>query len=216
MSMGARRRTQYDNPQRLTQVLNQNGTSTLDQHTYTLDSVGNRTQVAEVLAQVGGGSISPTTTYSYDRLYRLLGDGTNTYAYDPVGNRLSWSSTNYSYDRADRITSAGSTTYSVNNNGNVIWRGTDSFSYDQANRLKNLTVGGVTSTYTWDGNGKRVSSTTGGTTTNFVYDVSGKLPMLLTDGTRKYVHGAGWLTRPTWPATFRQWFITTAWDRHAL
>jgi hypothetical protein len=125
MSMGARRRTQYDNPQRLTQVLNQNGTSTLDQHTYTLDSVGNRTQVAEVLAQVGGGSIAPTTTYSYDRLYRLLGDGTNTYTYDPVGNRLSWGATSYTYDRADRIAAAGSTTYAVNVNGNLTGRGAD-------------------------------------------------------------------------------------------
>ncbi len=62
--------------------------TTLDQHTYTLDNVGNRTQLAEVLAQVGGGSISPTTTYGYDHAYRLRTDGTNNYVYDPVGNRL--------------------------------------------------------------------------------------------------------------------------------
>ena len=181
----------YDNSQRLTQVLNQNGTSTLDQHTYTLDSVGNRTQVAEVLAQVGGGSISPTTTYSYDRLYRLLGDGTNTYTYDPVGNRLSWGATSYTYDRADRITAAGSTTYAVNANGNLTGRGADVFAYDQANRLKSATVGGTASTYTFDGDGKRASSTVGSTTRSFVYDVSGKLPLLLTDGTRKYVYRTG-------------------------
>ncbi len=57
----------YDNAQRLTQVLNQEATTTLDQHTYTLDNAGNHTQVAEVLAQVGGGSIrrlpaTPTAT----------------------------------------------------------------------------------------------------------------------------------------------------------
>ena len=143
------------------------------------------------MAQVGGGSISPTTTYSYDRLYRLLGDGTNTYTYDPVGNRLSWGATSYTYDRADRITAAGSTTYAVNANGNLTGRGADVFAYDQANRLKSATVGGTASTYTFDGDGKRASSTVGSTTTSFVYDVSGKLPMVLTDGTRKYVYGVG-------------------------
>jgi YD repeat-containing protein len=63
----------YDNAQRLKQVLNQTATptSTISQHTYTLDAVGNRTQLAETLAQVGGGTFSPTNTYGYDRLYRL-------------------------------------------------------------------------------------------------------------------------------------------------
>ena len=53
-------------------MLNQTATPTIiSKHTYTLDAVGNRTQLAEVLAQVGGGSISPTNTYGYDGLYRL-------------------------------------------------------------------------------------------------------------------------------------------------
>jgi len=37
----------YDNVRRLTQVLNQLGSSTISQHIYTLDAVGNRTQLAE-------------------------------------------------------------------------------------------------------------------------------------------------------------------------
>src|SRR5207248_3329495 len=43
----------YDNALRLTDVWNKNGSATIDRHTYTLDSVGNRTKVAEVLASPG-------------------------------------------------------------------------------------------------------------------------------------------------------------------
>jgi hypothetical protein len=62
----------YDNAQRLSQVLNQQGSTTLDQHTYTLDYVGNRTQLAEVLAQGGSGSVSPTTTYVCEMAFELV------------------------------------------------------------------------------------------------------------------------------------------------
>jgi YD repeat-containing protein len=58
----------HDNAQRLTQVLNQQGTNVISQHTYTLDSVGNRTALAETLAQVGGGSTNNNISYGYDRL----------------------------------------------------------------------------------------------------------------------------------------------------
>jgi RHS repeat-associated protein len=181
----------YDNARRLTQVLNQQGASTLSRHAYTLDAVGNRTQVTETLAQVGGGTTTPTTTYAYDKLYRLTGDGTRTYGYDPVGNRTSSSGTGATYDRADRVQSVGAASYTVDANGNLTARGADSFAYDQANRLKTATVGGSTTTYAWDGDGKRASATTGGTTTNYVYDANRSLPVVLSDGARKYVWGLG-------------------------
>jgi hypothetical protein len=77
------------------------------------------------------------------------GDPPANYAYDPVGNRLSWNTTSYGYDRADRIMSAGATSYAVNFVGNLTARGSDSFVYDQANRLTSATVGGTTSTYVY-------------------------------------------------------------------
>jgi len=120
-----------------------------------------------------------------------------TYTYDPLGNRLTktlnGTLTSYGYDRADRITAAGSTTYSVNANGNETARGPDTLSYDQANRLTSAIVGGVTSTYVYDGDGRRISKTVGGVTTTYVYDVGGSLPIVLDDGSRKYVWGAGGL-----------------------
>jgi YD repeat-containing protein len=126
---------------------------------------------------LAGALVSQTTTYSYDKLYRLTavdapGSGLDTsYSYDPAGNRLSMiriNSTSYSYDRADRITAAGSVSYTVNANGNLTARGSDSFAYDQANRLTSITISGATSTYVYDGDGKRASTTAGGLTTSYV------------------------------------------------
>ena len=73
----------------MSQLLNQNGSRTVSQHAYTLDNVGNRTHLRETPAQVGGDTATSNITYGYDQLYRLTGDGTLTYGYDPVGNRPS-------------------------------------------------------------------------------------------------------------------------------
>ena len=196
---GATTQQRYDNARRLTEIWHQQSGTTIGKHTYTVNAIGNRTQLDEVLAQVGGGSVSQTLTYGYDQLSRLTTattpNDTTTYTYDPVGNRLSrtrgGTTTSYAYDRADRVTSAGGVSYTVNANGNLTARGGDSFGYDQANRLTSVTVGGTTSGYTYDGDGKRTSKTTGGTTTSFVYDVNAGLPVLLDDGSRKYVWGLG-------------------------
>jgi RHS repeat-associated protein len=177
------------------------GGATISRHAYTLDNVGNRTGLEEILPQLGPPRAAlpvASTSYGYDRLYRLITvtpPGISTsYSYDPVGNRLSMvrgSSTAYTYDRADRILTAGATNYTVNANGNTTGRGSDSFSYDQANRLVSATISGATSTYSYDGDGKRTSKTVAMVTTDYVYDVNGGLPVLLDDGARKYVWGLG-------------------------
>ena len=101
----------YDNAERLDQVQHMNGTTAISTQQYTIDAVGNRTQVAE---QVGPNP-STTTTYSYDHLYRLTQEAiTNgaatSYAYDPVGNRTSKSvsgGATTSYDTTSVSASAG-------------------------------------------------------------------------------------------------------------
>jgi len=95
---------------------------------YTLGAAGNRTVVAEL----SGRSVS----YGYDNDYRLLAEtiagdpagnnGTESYIYDAVSNRLTLSSNipslpggnSYTYDNNDRLTSD---TY--DNNGNTISSG---------------------------------------------------------------------------------------------
>ena len=163
------------------------GGNTLSTYTYTLDSVGNRTQV-----QDGSG----TESYTFENLYRLTEvtytytDSTSQYyCYDRVGNRTSMSSaTTYIYDRADRIISTG---YTVNANGNLTNRGSDTFAYDQANRMTSATVGGKVATFSYDGDGRRAAKSYDGLATTYVDDIAGGLPRVLEDGARKYVYGLG-------------------------
>jgi RHS repeat-associated protein len=141
-----------------------------------------------------------TTSYGYDKLYRLTSGGTpgmpNSYAYDPVGNRLALTQgfatpTAYTYDKADRILTVGGQIYTVDNDGNLTAYPSATLAYDQANRLKTFVTGGTTTTYAYDGDSKRASKTVGSTSTSYAYDVNRSLPVVLTDGTLKYVWGNG-------------------------
>lgn len=194
----------YDNAGRLTEVWHRLGMNTISRHKYTMDAVGNRTRLDEVLPQ--NGVVKPedpkrqlTTRYEYDRLYRLTAelapDLNVRYGYDPAGNRLSMTRngvlTNYAYDRADRITGAGGVAYVVDANGNLRERGKERYEYDQANRLINSRVPAPTQ-YIYDGDGKRYKTDAGqGPLDVRVYDVNGPLPLLLEDGRRKFIWGLG-------------------------
>ncbi len=77
----------YDSLSRLLSVLHQTGSSTIDGASYGLDNTRNRTSKTDWLANV-------TSNYTYDQVYELtqVTQGANTtesYSYDPVGNRLS-------------------------------------------------------------------------------------------------------------------------------
>jgi len=70
----------YDNTRRLTDILHEQGVTTIGHYAYTLDPVGNVTGLQD------GAQAS---TYGLDRLYRLTTvsgpDGSRTYGYDPGG-----------------------------------------------------------------------------------------------------------------------------------
>jgi YD repeat-containing protein len=76
----------YDTLSRLLSVNHVSGRSTLDGVTYTVDAAGNR-----LTRTPSSGSAS---TFTYDSLYQLTkvvqgkSTTTETYSYDPVGNRL--------------------------------------------------------------------------------------------------------------------------------
>ncbi len=67
----------YDNALRLTQVRNQQGSSTISSHSYSLDAVGNRTRLDE---EAGAGA---SWAWGND-FYGQLGDGTATARFGPV------------------------------------------------------------------------------------------------------------------------------------
>ncbi|HLG95951.1 MAG TPA: RHS repeat-associated core domain-containing protein [Bryobacteraceae bacterium] len=198
----------YDAANRLLQIMNRSASQVLSSFAYTLDSVGNRSQVTS--------AASGTTKYGYDALYRLTSwaapSGQITqYTYDPVGNRLSMVSsagtTAYSYDAADRILAAGATTYGYDHNGNQTTKTTGTttvtFAYDPLNRLISATGGGVSSQYRYDGDGNRVSQIVPAGTYQYVNDTATSLAVALgetgPDGSIDYLYGSG-LISETSPA----------------
>ena len=162
----------YNSLNRLTNLSVANATGDLAAYTYTLAPAGNRLSVAEL----NGRQVS----YTYDALYRLTGEsisgdpaannGTVTYTYDAVGNRLSRNSTlaaipstTQNYDANDRLTNS-----SYDNNGNTTASGGNAYGYDMENRLTSLNGGAAT--FVYDGDGNRVAKTVGGVTTKYLVD----------------------------------------------
>jgi len=197
----------YDNADRLLTVLNRNGGTAISSYTYTLDAVGNRTQVVDT---------SGTSTYTYDGLYRLTGvtypnSDTQSYTYDAMGNRLTkvhnGTTTSYTYDDLDEMTAAGGVTHTYDNNGSQTAAGSNSWSWDAANRLTSATIGGVSSSYTYNGAGVRTSRTVGGTTIGYTWDLTGSLPNVLQDSNgNKYVYGLDLISQ-TDSSAAQQYFL---------
>jgi len=174
----------YDAANRLTGLINTSTVSgTIASFSYTLDKVGNRIRVVDT---------EGTTTYEYDKLYRLTAvtypDATSAaYQYDPMGNRTVMTTTlgvtAYTYDAADRLLSAGPITFTWNADGNMLSKGSMAFTYDAANRLTQVISGTTTVGFVYDGDGRRASKTVNGTTTEYIYDTIAGLAYVLTEQT---------------------------------
>jgi RHS repeat-associated protein len=161
----------YDSVSHLLSVLHQAGSTTLDGASYSYDYAGNRVSKTNHLNNVTEG-------YSYDAIYELTqvvkgGSTSETYSYDPVGNRLSSLTVpSYSYDPSNELTSSSAGSYTYDANGNTLTDASGrSFTWDFENRLISAIVPGTgTVTFKYDPFGRRVqkSSTLG--TTNYLYD----------------------------------------------
>jgi YD repeat-containing protein len=165
----------YDNLSHLLSVTHANGGTTLDGEIYTLDNAGNRTAKDDLYAGV-------TTNYSYDSIYELLSatqsnTTTESYTYDPVGNRLSnLTSSGWSYNTSNELTSRPTVSYSYDANGNTTSKtdstGTTTYSWDFENRL--VTVGlpnsGGTVYFRYDPWGHRIYKQSPNSTSIFAYD----------------------------------------------
>lgn len=179
----------YDDANRLTDLTNTApGPTTVSDYTYTLDAMGNRTQMVD-----GAG----THAYEYDPLYRLTevtypGPTVDAYTYDDNGNRLTKDADDYTYDAADQLTLLEGVSYDYDDNGNQTDRGSDTFAYDHENRLVEAVTGAVTSTSEYNGDGLRMSLEADDGSpvmTDYIWDINQSLPVVLDDGANQYVYG---------------------------
>jgi RHS repeat-associated protein len=165
----------YDNLSRLLSVLHQLSGSSIDGEVYTVDAAGNRTVKTDEYANV-------TSNYTYDVIYELTqvtqgSTTTESYTYDPVGNRLSSLGLSpYSVNSSNELTSTPSTSYSFDNNGNLTSEttssGTTSYTWDFENRLTSATLpnNGGTTSFKYDPFGRRIYKSSSLGTSIYAYD----------------------------------------------
>jgi RHS repeat-associated protein len=165
----------YDNLSRLQSVLHQSGSTTLDGAAYGVDNAGNRTSRTP---QPSGAA----SNYSYDNIYELTGvtqnsTTTESYTYDPVGNRLSsLGVSSYTNNSSNELTSTPTTTYTYDNNGNtltkVVGSNTTTYAWDFENRMTSVTLpgSGGTVTFKYDPAGRRIYKSLSSGTSIYAYD----------------------------------------------
>ena len=189
----------YDSLSRLLTVLHQSGGSTIDGASYTLDSAGNRTVKVNQYASV-------TSDYAYDALYELTqatqgGTTTESYSYDPVGNRTaSLGVSSYTTNASNEMTANSNASYTYDYNGNTtsktVSSATTNYTWDYENRLASVTLpsSGGTVTFKYDPFGRRIQKifiTGTTTTTNYLYDGDHDIEELNASGTivARYLQG---------------------------
>jgi len=157
--------------------------STIDGASYTLDAAGNRTAKVNDLSGLPAGQAGgATTNFGYDAIYELLnatqgGNTTESYSYDPVGNRLSsLGVASYSYNVSNEMTSNSNASYTYDYNGNTTSKtvsgNTTNYSWDYENRLAQVTLPGTGGTVTlkYDPFGRRIEKISPNATSIFAYD----------------------------------------------
>ncbi len=160
----------YDGDRRRTQVSHISPLQNLfDDRSFDWDAMDNKTSHRDRLS-------GQAATFSYDSAYRLLSsdsglNGSKTYRYDGVGNRLSVEGGVHAGDYVMDADNDGATDRQVNQysktplgdrqydaKGNLIDSNDSVYSYDYRNQLVSFidTVNGVLATYRYDAMGRRI------------------------------------------------------------
>jgi RHS repeat-associated protein len=165
----------YDTLSRLLSVTHAKSGTTLDGASYTVDNAGNR--LTRTPLPTGMAS-----TFGYDNIYELLsvtksGSTTESYTYDPVGNRLTnLGSSSWSYNTANELSARPSYSYTYDLNGNtqtsVGSAGTTTYNWDYENRLTSVVLpgSGGTVSFKYDPFGRRIYKSSISATSIYAYD----------------------------------------------
>jgi RHS repeat-associated protein len=148
---------------------------TLDGASYAVDNAGNRTSRTP---QPSGTA----SNFSYDNIYELTqvtqgSSTTESYTYDPVGNRLSsLGVSSYTNNSSNELTSTSNATYTYDNNGNTTSKtdstGTTNYTWDFENHLTSVTLpgSGGTVSFKYDPLGRRIYKSSSSGTSIYAYD----------------------------------------------
>ena len=189
---GVNSQYRYNADNTLAQLINRHSSGMIiSQHDYNYDGIGNRNSHKELI-----GGVTTPCSYGYDNLNRLTSvNGSETYAYDPLGNRrtktVGGSTLAYVYDNANQLleihsgSAGGPLTAGLvyDNNGNLQKKcdgGTVTVSptsctgstvtdltHDSFNRLAQVSKTGISAEAY---KGRRIQKTIGATPTNYLYD----------------------------------------------
>jgi RHS repeat-associated protein len=171
----------YDIASRLTSLLHQNPTSTIENFTWTYDANGNRKSVSQ-LANIP--LATPLANTSYDEVNEMLSLDGATLTYDLNGNLESRTdacgTTNYTWDARNRL-------IAIDGYHADCTQSKASFQYDALNRRIERTVESVTTQYVYDG-WDIIQETTNGVTTNYTRTLTIDEPLALerSDGAVRY------------------------------
>jgi len=176
LSNGAKTRYQYDDDNRLTQLINSSANGTeVENLNYQQDQVGNITQISN-------STTGKTTDYQYDASYRLTNVDSShnaedrSYSYDKVGKRKTESKNGTSYYYCYHETDCtqppqGNRLYSIRTGSPTgsIYR---QFSYDNAGRIdaKTNELGHLIYGINYNAKGRAESISTLNGTKQFAYD----------------------------------------------
>jgi RHS repeat-associated protein len=125
---------------------------------------------------------------------------TESYSYDPVGNRLSSLGLSpWNFNSSNQLLNTPAATFTYDNNGNMLSKaaaaGTTGYSWDLENRLSsvNLPAGGGTVSFAYDPFGRRIKKSTASGSTIYLYDGANVVAELNAAGAvvASYAQGAG-------------------------
>jgi RHS repeat-associated protein len=154
---------------------------------YQYNADGNVTKATRTITTTTPESTTPvapkpkvqSVAYTYDGLDRLATSKakpgkTNTYGYDPAGNRTSWTRTGTSggnFSQTATFNAANQVTQTTQTGTNA---GTASYGYDGAGNRTNQTINGATTNYGYDPTGRTTAVNRDGRNTSYAYDGLGR------------------------------------------